>query len=159
MKGVDNMLNFEKYKETIKGISINSFAMKDGKVKVCEKISCRECDFHDKNCSCGFKKTYWLYEEYKKPKIKILKVTKVILENLNDKYKWIAKDKNDNVWSYEVKPTKDSVVGKWFNGSIGTMGAFIDCFKKEIFDFLSWEDEEPVNIKELLENCEVIEDE
>ncbi len=39
MKGVDNMLNFEKYKETIKGISINSFAMKDGKVKVCEKMN------------------------------------------------------------------------------------------------------------------------
>ena len=34
-----------------------------------------------------------------------------------------------------------------------------DAFKKEIFDFLSWKDEEPTNIKELLENCEVIEDE
>ena len=27
------------------------------------------------------------------------------------------------------------------------------------FDFIKWEDEEPTNIKELLENCEVIDDE
>lgn len=32
-------------------------------------------------------------------------------------------------------------------------------FEKELFNFLSWEDEEPTNIKELLENCEVVDNE
>lgn len=43
---------------------------------------------------------------------------------------------------------------------VGVILLALEMFsKKEIFDFLSWEDEEPTNIKELLENCEVIDDE
>lgn len=150
------MLNFEKYKETIKGISINSFAMKDGKVKVCEKIPCRECDFHDENCSCGFKKTYWLYKEYQKNKIKISKATKTVLENLDDKYKWIAKDEAGELMIYEAKPHKKGHV--WSIEADSNYSYIDDIFKKELFDFLSWEDEEPTNIEDVLENYEIVEE-
>lgn len=77
------------------------------------------------------------------PKAKIPLATKYFLESLNDKYKWIAKDEKGTVWCYKFKPEKYTQ----------------DNNKKELFDFLSWEDEKPTNIKELLENCEVIEDE
>ena len=58
-----------------------------------------------------------------------------------------------------MKPKKDKETKQWCNGNRGTTYRFEDVFKKELFDFLSWEDEKPTNIKELLENCEVIEDE
>lgn len=48
---------------------------------------------------------------------------------------------------------------RWTVYGKGDIAGFSDVFKKELFDFLSWEDEKPTNIKELLENCEVIEDE
>ena len=59
-----------------------------------------------------------------------------------------------------MKPKKDKEAKQWCNGNRGTTYRFEgNVFKKELFDFLSWEDEKPTNIKELLENCEVIEDE
>lgn len=43
---------------------------------------------------------------------------------------------------------------------VGVILLALEMFsKKEIFDFLSWEDEEPTLIQNILDNCEVIEDE
>lgn len=43
-------------------------------------------------------------EELKKSKIPL--ATKYFLESLNNKYKWIAKDENGQVWAYDMKPKK-----------------------------------------------------
>lgn len=42
---------------------------------------------------------------------------------------------------------------------VGVILLALEMLSKEIFDFLSWEDEEPTLIQNILENCEVIEDE
>lgn len=153
------MKNFEAYKDKIKECDYD-FAVKNGEVIKCYG-TCKNCDFRNNNSgNCKYNKIKWLYEEYKKSKIKIPLVTKYFLESLDNKYKWIAKDENGQVWVYEMKPKKDKETKQWYNGNRGTVYRFEeDIFKKELFDFLSWEDEKPTNIKELLENCEVIEDE
>ena len=151
------MKNFEAYEDEIRNVGFYFGVTKNNEIADCGAIDCNECIFY---LSCKpSTKIKWLYEEYQKPKVKIPFATKVILESLNEKYKWIAKDRDNYVWVYNVKPTKDSIIEKWFNGSEGVMRDFGDVFKDELFDFLSWEDEEPTNIKKLLENCEVIDDE
>lgn len=154
------MKNFEAYEEKIKELNYN-FAIKNDECVRCINI-CERCEFISNPFgSCPQNKTKWLYKEYieQPKKIKISLATKYFLESLNDKYEWIAKDKNGQVWVYGIKPIKDNEVKKWFTSSGGATWGFKDAFKKELFNFLSWEDEEPTNIKELLENCEVIEDE
>ena len=73
----------------------------------------------------------------------------------------LQKDENGTVWCYKFKPEKYTQDNnkRWTVYGKGNIAGFNDVFKKELFDFLSWEDEEPTNIKELLENCEVIDDE
>lgn len=155
------MKNFEAYEEKIKELNYN-FAIKNDECIRCINI-CERCEFISNPFgSCPQNKTKWLYKEYieQPKKIKISLATKYFLESLNNKYKWIAKDENGQVFVYEMKPKKDKETKQWCNGNRGTTYRFEEnVFKKELFDFLSWEDEKPTNIKELLENCEVIEDE
>ena len=159
-KWVICMKNFEAYEDKIKELEGNIALNKSNELVSCIGFRCYDCKFDSSNGKyCSQVMFEWLYEEYKKSKIKIPLATKVILESLNDKYEWIAKDKNGQVWVYGIKPIKDNEVKKWFTSSGGATWGFKDAFKKELFNFLSWEDEEPTNIKELLENCEVIEDE
>lgn len=152
------MKNFEAYKDYISKRGTNVMAIKNGEAIDCVGTPCEECLFESPN-ECNKRKGKWLYEEYKKPKIKIPLATKVILESLDEKWKWIAKDEDKVVHCYENKPKKSSSFPQWRVDGLGGIISFRNCLKKEVFDFLSWEDEEPINIKELLENCEVVEDE
>lgn len=148
------MKNFEAYEEKIRNTDFYFGVTRDNEVEDCGAIDCNECIFY--LCCKPSTKVRWLYEEYQKPKIKIPLATKYILENLDEKWVWIAKDKDDDVWCYQYKPIKASKIEQWIKDTSGGMISFRNCFKKELFEFLSWDDEEPVNIKELLENCEVI---
>ena len=149
------MKNFEAYEEKIKELNYN-FAIKNDECVRCINI-CERCEFISNPFgSCPQNKTKWLYKEYiePKPKVKIPLATKYFLESLNDKYEWIAKDEDGAVWCYKFKPEKYTQDNnkRWTVYGRGNIAGFRDVFKKEIFDFLSWEDEEPTNIKELLEN-------
>lgn len=95
------------------------------------------------------------------PKVKIPLATKYFLESLNDKYEWIAKDEDGAVWCYKFKPEKytQDKNKRWTVYGRGNIAGFRDAFKKEIFDFLSWEDEEPTLIQNILDNCEVVDNE
>ena len=64
---------------------------------------------------------------------------------INKKYKWIAKDMNENVYAYEEKPRKESTY--WLYGK----GIKCNCFNQSIFDQILWEDEEPVFIDDYVE--------
>lgn len=149
------MKNFEAYEDKIKEYDYD-FALKNGEVIKCYG-TCKNCDFRSNNSgNCKYNQIKWLYEKYKK---KIPLATKTILENLNERYKWIVKDRNGNVWAYENRPRKEIDINKWTNVDNGYMCGFRKVFKEGIFNFLSWEDKEPTNIEELLKNCEVIDDE
>lgn len=156
------MKNFEAYEEKIKELNYN-FAIKNDECVRCINI-CERCEFISNPFgSCPQNKIKWLYKKYiePKPKVKIPLATKYFLESLNDKYEWIAKDEDGAVWCYKFKPEKytQDKTKRWTVYGRGNIAGFRDVFKKEIFDFLSWEDEEPTLIQNILDNCEVIEDE
>ena len=82
-----------------------------------------------------------LWERKETPKLNedekaILKVL------LNEKYKWIARDKNDWLYVYASKPKKGITI--WENTG-SPMMPFV-----HLFNFIKWEDEEPYSIEELL---------
>ena len=159
------MKNFEAYEDKIKELEGKIALNKSNELVSCAGFRCKNCKFSNSNSGnskyCHQNKLEWLYKEYKKPKPKIPLATKYFLESLNDKYEWIAKDEDGAVWCYKFKPEKYTQDNnkRWTVYGRGNIAGFRDVFKKEIFDFLSWEDEEPTLIQNILDNCEVIDDE
>ena len=88
-----------------------------------------------------FKELLW---ERKDPKI--TEDEKVILRNLPEKYKWIARDKNGLIFLYAKKPSKYDY--SW----IGYNDKAFPYY--HLFQFIKWEDEEPYSIEKLLEGEE-----
>lgn len=70
-----------------------------------------------------------------------------VLNGLDYGWEWIAEDKDTTLWVYEKKPKKK--VGCWDEFSS-------DCkiVDSNLFQFIRWDDEEPHNIKELIEEYE-----
>lgn len=94
----------------------------------------------------------YLLNEYRE-KIKLSKDEYVILKNIDEEYQWIARDIDESLNVYKNKPFK-----------YGDIWDCVDIWEKlsifeHLFKFINFEDEEPLNIQELLESCEVIEDE
>ena len=77
---------------------------------------------------------------------KITEDEKVILRNLPEKYKWIARDKNGLIFLYAKKPSKCEY--SW--GGCKYMLLPLE----HLFQFIQWEDNEPYSIKELLKGEE-----
>ncbi len=75
-------------------------------------------------------------------------------------FKYIARDKDRSLYVYKNDPDKNDsywdVEERIIDGTNNfySLNLFIDEFP-----FINWTDEEPRSIKEMLENCEVIEDE
>lgn len=87
----------------------------------------------------------WIQQEHQE-KPTLSEAERVILENINKDYKWIAKDRAGNMlFIYQRKPYKNDS-GNWLNG--GTNHG-LELFK-HLFQFITWQDEEPYNIEELL---------
>ena len=79
----------------------------------------------------------------RKEKQKLNEDEKAILKVLlNEKYKWIARDKNDWLYVYASKPKKGITI--WENTG-SPMMPFV-----HLFNFIKWEDEEPYSIEGLL---------
>lgn len=72
---------------------------------------------------------------------------KVILRNLNKDFKWIARDKNESLWVYKNKPEKGE--GFWTDFDLNQE---LDLFTKDLFQFVRWEDDEPLKIKDLIKD-------
>ena len=65
---------------------------------------------------------------------------------IDKKYKWIAKDKDREVWIYIDKPEKRDI--SWENFSLYKP---LDIIKDSLFDQILWEDEEPIRIDDYVE--------
>lgn len=82
----------------------------------------------------------WKEKKY----IEIPEPDRTILENLDEKYKWIVRNNEGTVYVCSVKPTKCK--SYWLaNGQADVLSMF-----KHLFQFVRWEDEEPVNFREAL---------
>lgn len=145
------MKNFEVYEDKIKEYDYD-FAEKNGEVIKCYG-TCKSCDFGINNSgNCKYNQIKWLYEEYKEP-IKLSRLEFELLKYyIEHGYQYITRDSSEALFAYDTKPCK--MQHHWM-ATENIKGIYFD----DLFSFIKWEDEEPINIKELLENCEVIEDE
>lgn len=153
------MINAEKYiNEILKTNNRNfSFNKRESKITNCNSEFCEGCLFNQKNSKvdeplCNALKLKWLVSEYKEP-VKLTKFERDILKHcLYKNRNYIARDYNDNLYVYEYAPKKD---GKsWEN--------LINCDSlnlcEDMFLCVTWNDEKPQSIVELLKDCEVVED-
>lgn len=151
------MLNAEKYRKEILN-NYSGFSVIDSHIDDCESILCESCLFSNSKNDDGYltcinRKVKWLLSEYKEP-VKLTRFEHDVLKHLLEKtqYRFIVREKSDNIYIYKRKPKKG--IGAW-DSSTGmlNLNVFIN-----LFPFIKWEDEEPTSIKDVLNNCEVVND-
>ena len=148
------MKNFEVYEDKIKEYDYD-FARKNGEVIECYG-TCKNCDFRSNNFgNCKHNKIKWLYEEYKEP-IKLSRLEFELLKYFKGNgFEYIVIDKDQKcVHIYTNKPKRGKISWFYESGNIEFLRLF-----KDHFQFVKWEDEEPTLIQNILDNCEVINDE
>lgn len=152
------MLNAEKYRKEILN-NYSGFSVIDSHIDDCESILCESCLFSNSKNDDGYltcinRKVKWLLSEYKEP-IKLTRLEYDILKYLSDntKYMYIVRDGNGNIFLYDEEPQK-SESAPWWTGR----GMCHTSMFNKLFQFVQWEDSTPTLIKDVLENCEVVND-
>lgn len=151
------MLNAERFKEEINKHN-NEFGLADNIVD-CGTLGCRNCRFSRLNNSdgviimCSTRKVKWLLSEYKEP-IKLTRLEYDILKYLSDntKHMYIVRNKDGKLCIFDFEPVKNKVNDWWSGRYMYGMVMF-----NKLFQFVQWEDSTPTLIKDVLENCEVVE--
>lgn len=150
------MLNAEKYREEILENSnvVSDFSMSKDKhtIKKCLGV-CKDCFFHDLGDHCSNIKVKWLLSEYKEP-VKLSKLEYGILKHIlnHTEYRYIVRSFN-NVYVYTHEPINDLVGGIWCVGE-GTYEKVSPL--KDLFQFVKDGEYDPMLIKDILNNCEVV---
>lgn len=151
------MLNAERFKEEINKHN-NEFGLTDS-IADCKTLNCRNCRFSRLNNSddeiilCSTRKVKWLLSEYKEN----IKLSRLEYETLKyfykvKEYRYIVRSDNGLIWLSFDKPHKIRTM--WAsNKPFGPFPLFGDLFK-----FVRLSDKEPTSIQDVLDNCEVIED-
>lgn len=135
------------------------------KNKNCDKyVDCKGCPFCKIDCIFG--NTCWannkdmysdkfldqeieIEKENEEEKIRLTDDEKVILKNLDKKYKYIVRNSNGEIRIFETKPVKLSFT--WSN--VNYMEYDYLVFP-HLFKFVTWEDNEPTLIEDLLKGEE-----
>lgn len=149
------MLNAEKYKKEIleNSNAVFDFSMSKDKhtIKKCLGV-CDDCFFHEAGDHCSNIKVKWLLSEYKEP-IKLSRLEYEFLKWIeNEGYKYIVRDRENNLFIFKDAPTKHR--NYWVSKSGYNPISLIN----NLFKFVQLSDEQPTSIKEVLENCEVVDD-
>lgn len=109
---------------------------------------CRNCKFGvEKDCGTAIRK--WLEEECVELPV-ISKRDRAFLEYLREDDRYIARDKNSNLFVYETKPRKAGM--SWImNGSLVCNSClYLNRHFDVDFPMVKWEDEEPWLIEDLM---------
>lgn len=155
------MLNAEKYRNQILEIlnTHNDFAITkaDKRIRACAGTNCSECLLNVKGISCTGAMIKWLLSDECKESIKLSRLEYEILKYIlnHTEYKYIARDRLGSIFIYENKPEKH--VDTWrvlVNGGGYTYLTILDG----LFKFIKWLDLESTSIKNVLDNCEVVDD-
>lgn len=135
------MKNWEFYEEEIKKHKL-AFAMKDNQVYSCASTPCEKCIFDmGESCTCDVAKVRWLYQEHKE--LVLLTDDEKVLCKLLGRG-WIARDKNGNLYWYLNKPNKTGI--DWMEQNLEYI-SISTVFPQCKFNFITWEDEEPWEVK------------
>lgn len=136
------MKNFEKYeKELLEIAKANNnpcVSKKDNKPHGCTDINCSDCLLSSNTYGCRNILVKWLYEEYKEP-IKLSRLEYELLKYFIKKYKYIGKGE----------------IVSFSNSDDDFLN--LESWGKDLFDWMKEEDE--FLIKDILNNCMVVEDE
>ena len=131
------MTNFDRVKQEMR---IEDVAIFGGlPCKIIHKLKNEE-NCSDRACTECQK---WLAEEYVEPVV-LTDVERVILQNVDKQYKYIARDKDGEISFFTDKPYK--MTGDYW-GNTNKTGRIIF---NNLFQFIKWEDEAPYEIAELL---------
>jgi hypothetical protein len=152
------MINAEKYRDKllkfIEEKNAGSFTFskgKEGKFWQCGGRCCSECGMSKERSNCSVERLKWLLSEYKEH-IKLTRTEYLLLRHVYElNYKYIARDKNGDISLYLDEPNKYLLTEIW-HGKEYKFTLFNGLFK-----FVKWEDSTPTSIKEVLDNCEVVE--
>lgn len=141
------MTNFEYYGEDIKANGYR-FGLVDKKIVKCSERysteSCDRCEFNN-YFSCGLRSIEWLFEEHvEQPKL--TKEEYGFLLFLATGY-YIARDADETLVVYSEKPKKDGF--RVWESDYPTIDESI-CIAGNAFSFITWEDEEPWSVEDLL---------
>jgi hypothetical protein len=149
------VINAEKFKKEILAMMDKNdrFAIDNKNVlRKCVDLKCSECLFGEG--LCYFERMKWLLSEHKEP-IKVSKLEYDILKYLSDNtvHMYIVRDGNGNICLYDAEPKKSGNGDWWVGRGVHGMVMF-----DKLFQFVQWEDSTPTLIKDVLENCEVVND-
>ena len=75
---------------------------------------------------------------------------KAIARNIDQKYKWVARDRDGNLYVYEEKPKKEE--SSWYSDGCSLFFQF-----NHLFSAIKWKDEEPTRIRDIY-NPQVLDD-
>lgn len=154
------MLNAEKYKKELLDITEGGYYFAVSKDRQntaisCAGFKCANCIFDEgDDCGCNFPRMKWLLSEYKEP-IKLTRLEYDILKYLSDntKHMYIVRNKDGKLCIFDFEPVKNKVNDWWSGRYMYGMVMF-----NKLFQFVQWEDSTPTLIKDVLENCEVVND-
>lgn len=155
------MLNAEKYRDKllkfIEKRDAGSFTFskgEEGKFWQCGGRRCSECGMSKERSNCTVARLKWLLSEYKEP-VKLTKFERDILEYAlkNTDYRFITRDDEDKLYFYSVKPRKYNRYWQYLAQNQHRL------LSDDLFPFVKWEDSTPTSIKDVLNNCEVIDGE
>lgn len=151
------MINAEKFRKELLELSNQNIAFavrreNQNAVVRCDSIKrCTDCLFGRGRCSVN--STKWLLSEYKEPPVKVSKLEYEFLKWSEKKgHKYIVRDKINHLFIFKDAPIKRE--NCWVPESSYCSIALFD----NLFKFIKQEDEEPRAIKDILENCVVVED-
>lgn len=153
------MINAEKYRDKllkfIEERDAGSFSFSEGEEGdfwQCGGRRCSECGMSKERSNCSLERLKWLLSEYKEP-IKLTRLEYEILKWLEKGgYKFIVRSPSDNIMAHDSTPKKA------FCGWVSENGYKSLSSFNELLNFIKWEDEQPTSIKDVLNNCEVVDD-
>mgnify|MGYP006927029578 CR=1 FL=1 len=144
------MTNREYYKEQILDIACNggsiSIDKMTGELFECtEELKCEDCLFHISECEDQIKK--WANTEHiEKPKL--TKNEKLFLSLLHERWKYMARDQNENLFIFDQRPSKDYDINMW-NNTRSPYVSRVDVLIRDSFSMVKWKDENPWSIEDL----------
>ena len=155
------MINAEKYKDELKSLNdadklwCSAFDKRNMTFDSCLNVKCENCAFNNKK-DCNNGRYNWLLSEYKEG-IVLSKLEYALLKYIfnRTKYRYIARSKLGEVFVYENEPIKN---GDDWSVLLNGGGFTTIVFLSELFKFIKWSDLTATSIKDVLANCEVVDD-
>lgn len=148
------MLNAEKYKDELKSLNdvdklwYSAFDKRNMTFGSCLDVKCENCAFNGGK-GCNNARYNWLLSEYVETILLTeleYNILKFLADNTSNMY--ITRNKLGNLYLHKGTPKNDKVNGLW----IGEYPTSLIPFNK-LFKFITWEDEKPYAIKDILDNC------